>query len=181
MAGAEDRSRARWSRAAALVREQGRALRLPELDGALLLGVGFAAAPGRAQGRGEREARVGVIEQRVGSGGKLDRLARELDRRDVLAAPRQCLGAHAAPGDRSLEVVAGQHLALVRERFGLGVAFLREQSARKQRATPRRVDAETEIAKSLVGAAQLALGGDCVALRAARRGRQRRRPRAGAA
>ena len=99
--------------------EQRRALRLPQLDGAALLGVGLAAAAGGAQRRGEGEARVGVVEQRVGGGGDGDRGLRQLDRRGVLAALRQRLGAHAAPGDGRLQVVAGERLALVAQRLGL--------------------------------------------------------------
>jgi pyruvate/2-oxoglutarate dehydrogenase complex dihydrolipoamide acyltransferase (E2) component len=52
----------------------------------------------------------------------------------MLAAPRERLRAHAAPGDRRLEVVAGERLALVRERFGFAGAILREQRA--ARAAP---------------------------------------------
>ena len=99
----------------------------------------------------------------------------------MLAAPRQRLGAHAAPGDRRLEVVAGERLALVRERFRLGDAILREQRAREQRRGARRVDAEPEIAQSLVGAAQAALGGGRVAFEQLDAPGERRRPRAAAA
>ena len=81
----------------------------------------------------------------------------------MLAAPRQRLGAHAAPGDRRLEVVAGERFALVAERLGLGGAALREQRAAEQRRGLRRVDAEAVVAQPVVGAAQAALGGDGVA------------------
>jgi hypothetical protein len=53
---------------AGTIGKQGRALRFPELDGTTLLGIGRGAASGCAQGHGERDARVGVIEQRVGGG-----------------------------------------------------------------------------------------------------------------
>ncbi len=66
----------------------------------------------------------------------------KLDGGGVLAAPRQRLGAHAAPGDRRLQVVAGERLALVAERFGLGGPALRQQRAAEQRRGLRRIDAE---------------------------------------
>ena len=122
-----------------------------------------------------------MVEERVGGGGDLDRGARELDRGGVLAAPRQRLGAHAAPGDRRLQVVAGERLALVAERFGLVDATLREQRAAEQRRGPRRVDAEPVVAQPVVRAAQAALRGGGVALEQLDAARRRRRPRAGAA
>ena len=68
--------------------EQRRALRLPQLDRAPLLGARFGAATRGAQRDRERLARVGVVEQVVGRGGDLDGGAREGDRRGVLAAAR---------------------------------------------------------------------------------------------
>ncbi len=136
---------------------------------------------GGAQRGGERQARVGVIEQRVGRRRDRDRGARELDRRGVLAAPRQRLGAHAAPGDRRLQVVARERLALVRQRLGLGDAILREQRARRAapRPAPRRCRARDRAGRRRRRAG-------CARrrprrLRAARRARRTRRPRAGAA
>ena len=76
---------------------------------------------------------------------------------------RERLGADAAPRDRRLQVVAREQLALVRERLGLGGAVLREERAAEQRRRARRVDAEAEIAETLVAGAERALGGERVA------------------
>ena len=76
---------------------------------------------------------------------------------------RQRLGAHAAPGDRRLEGVAGERLALEADGLGLGDAALREQRAAEQGGGLRGVDAEPLRAEPVVGGAQAALGGDGVA------------------
>ena len=129
--------------------EQRRALRLPQLDG--------ARAPRRRPRRCRPAARSAAASARRASAWSssasvaaaiVDGGARELDGGGVLAAPRQRLGAHAAPGDRRLQVVAGERLALVAERLGLGGATLREQRAAEQRRGLRRVDAEAELAQT---------------------------------
>ena len=74
---------------------------------------------GRGVQRGERDARVGVVDDEVGRGGDLDRLGRERDPAGDVAARREHLGACAAPRDRGLEVLAGELLA--RGGHGLGV------------------------------------------------------------
>ena len=126
--------------------------------------VGFGAAAGRAQRGGKREARVGVVEERVGGRSDVDRFDCELDCGSVLAAPRERLGPNAAPRDRRPEVVAGERLALVAERLGLGVPIQCEQCASEERGSLRRVDAEPEAPQPVVCGVQKALGGESVAL-----------------
>ena len=146
------------------LREPGRPLGFPELDRARLLRSRLGAAAGGVQRSGEGESRVGVVEQDVGGGGELDGGLRELDRARVLAAPRERLGAHAAPRDARGQIVAGELLALVRERLGLGDAAEREQRAREQCRSLGRVDPQTLRAQPLVRRAQAALRRGGVAL-----------------
>ena len=61
-----------------------------------------------------------MVEQRIGGGRDVDGSTGEGDGGDVVATARQRLGAHAAPGDRRLEVIARERLALVAERLGFG-------------------------------------------------------------
>ena len=144
--------------------EQCRALRLPQLICATLLCVGFAAPSRRAQRRSERETCVGMVEQSVGSRGDRNRSLSERDGCNVLAAPRECFRAHAAPGNRCLEIVACEQFAFMRERLRLGGTVLSEQRTSEKRRGLRSIDSEPEIAKSFVSTAQRAFGGDCVAL-----------------
>ena len=122
-----------------------------------------ARAPAGAERGGERETRVGVVEERVGRGRDRDGGLGERDRRRMLAAPRQGLGADAAPRDRRLQIVAREQLALVRERLGFGGAILGEERAAEQRGGARGVDAEPEIAEPVVAGTERALGGGRVA------------------
>jgi hypothetical protein len=140
------------------------ALRLPEIGGAGLFDRRFRRAAGGTQGDAQREARVGVIEQRVGGGSDVDRGACDLDRGRRLAASRQRLGAHAAPRDRRLQVVAGKGFALATQRFGFLQSSLGEERAAEKRGGARRVDAEALLAEPLVGGPQEALGRAGVAL-----------------
>ena len=146
------------------LQEQRRSLRLPELDRATLLGVGLGATSGRPQGGRQRHARVGVVEERVGGGGDPDGGLRQRDGGGVLAALRQGFGASPAPGDRRLEIVAGERLALARAPLRFGDPLLREQGAGEQRRRAGRVDPEPQIAQPLVRAAERALGRRRVAL-----------------
>src|SRR5207249_1763155 len=131
---------------------------------ARLLGGSFVAPAGRAQRRGEREARVGVIEQRVGRGGEVDGGAGEVDGGSMLATPRQRLRPYAAPGDRRLQIVASERLALVAQGLGLRRPALREQRAAQQGRGLRRVDPEPELPEPVVRRAEATLGGGGVAL-----------------
>ena len=144
--------------------QQRSALGFPELDRAALLDVGVVAASGSAQHRRQCKARVGVVEQRVGGCRDRNSFVGEFHRRGRFAAASQRLGAHTAPGDRRLQIVAGQRLALARQRFGFLTPALGQQRAGQKRRGAGRIDAETEIAKPVVGAAQAALGGNGVAL-----------------
>src|SRR5262245_62388546 len=112
----------------------------------------------------ERTACSRVVEEVVGPGRDLDGFPCELERGRVLAARRQCEGARAAPVDRRLEVVAGEGLALVRERLGLLGASLLEERTPEQRCGARGVDAEPVRAEALVRGAQQTLRRGRVAL-----------------
>src|SRR5262245_9553126 len=87
-------------------------LRFPQLRCATGMDIGVAGTPSRAQRCGERRACVGVIEERVRCRRELDGFRRELNRRCVLAATGERLGAHATPRDRGLEIVTREELAL---------------------------------------------------------------------
>ena len=140
------------------------AFRRPKLHGAHLLGVGLGASAGSTQRRGEGEAGVGVIEQRVGRRGDVDGGAGELHGRAVIAATSESLGAHTTPRDRGLEIIAGQLLALAAHHLGLGRAILREQSAAEQCAGLGSIDAQTLRAQPVVSRAEVALRGRSIAL-----------------
>jgi hypothetical protein len=92
--------------------KQGRTLRFAQLDCAAFLGIGFFAAPGRAQCSRQCQPSVGVVEQRVRGRRDPDRFVGKPDRLGVFTALRQCLGTYSTPGDGSLQVVPGQRLAL---------------------------------------------------------------------
>ena len=83
--------------AAGTLGEHGGALGLPQLDGARLLGGRFVAPAGGAQRRGERQAGVGVVQERVGRGGDVDGGPSEFDgvrvHRRAAPAPRRARGA----------------------------------------------------------------------------------------
>jgi hypothetical protein len=121
--------------------QQRGSLGFPELGGALLLGFGLVLAAGSTQHGCEREACVGVIQQRIGGSCDVDGRACETDRLVQLSTLGQRLGAHAPPDDCRLQVVTGQPLALVRESLGLSGAILGEQGTRQQRRRACRVDA----------------------------------------
>ena len=80
-----------------------------------------------------------------------------------LPSPRQRLRPDTAPGDRRLEVVAGERFALAAERLGLGGAALGQQRAAEQRGGLRRVDPEAVLPEPIVRRAQAALRRDGVA------------------
>src|SRR5206468_6821976 len=140
------------------------ALRLPQLNRARLLGGGLVAPAGGTQRHREREPRVGVVQQSVGRGGDVDGCTRELDGGGMLATPRQRLCPYAAPGDGGLQVVAGERLALVAQRLGLGGPALREEGAAEERGRLRRVDPEPVLPQPVVRRAQAALGSGGIAL-----------------
>src|SRR5205085_12698424 len=92
-----------------------------------------------------------------------DRGVGERDRRCMMATARELLGTHAAPRDRRLQVGAGEQLALVRERLGVGGAVESEERTAEERGGPGGIDAESEIAEAFVAGAERALGGGRVA------------------
>jgi hypothetical protein len=133
------------------------ALGLPQLDRPSLLDLCFVAMSRLTQRCRERQAGVGVMQEGIGRGG-------QVDGGGMLPASRQGLGPHAPPGDRGLEVVARERLAVVAERLGVGGSPLKEQRTPEERGGPRRVDREPVGAEPLVGDAQCTLGAGGVAL-----------------
>jgi len=104
-----------------------------------------------------------VVEQRVGRRGDGDRRLGEGDGLGMLTTPRQRLGTHSTPRDRRLQIVTCERLAFVRERLRLDGSSLTQQCARQQRAGPSGIDAEPEVAETVVSGTQRALGRDHVA------------------
>ena len=145
--------------------EQRRTLRLPELDrarssasaSAPLPAARSAAASARRASAWSRSASVAAA---IATAARANAIAAPCSPRRASASartPRQAIAA--------LQIVAGEQLALVAQRLGLGGAALREQRAAEQRRRLRRVDAEPVIAEPVVR-------------RAARARRRRRRLRA---
>src|SRR5262249_59762902 len=101
---------------------------------------------------------------RLAGGGEVDGGPGEVARRGMLTAPRQRLGPHLAPGDRRVQVVAGERLALVAERLGLHGATLCQERATEQRRGARGIDPEAVVAEALVRRPQTLLRGGGVPL-----------------
>src|SRR5258706_574719 len=77
--------------------------------------------------------------------------------RAAIAASQRAMFANAAPGDRRLQVVAGERLAVVAQRFGFRGPTLCQEGATEQRRGARRIDAEAVGAQAVVRRAQTLL------------------------
>ncbi len=158
--------------------EQRRALRLPQLDRATLLGVGLdAACPRRAAPR-----RAPCARRR----GRAARRSRPRSRPPPSPARSRPRARRAAPAPRRARRAtrsrpSGRRRRALRSR-ARALPLRRRDPARAARAPSSAagacgVDAETEVAQSFVRAAQQALGRSRRRPRAARCDRRRRRPR----
>ena len=117
----------------------------------------LARGAGGAEDLGERHERVGLVGQRVGRLGQRDRLARQAHGIVVRAAPGERLGAHPAPRDRRLEVLAALALRVLGERDRLLVAALGEDRPREQRRRLGRAGLDAERREAVASGAEVPL------------------------
>ena len=136
------------------LRRNGRALEVVETLRLVAYGSGGSGVTGSEVQCDQRDAGVGVVDDKVGRGRDLDGLGRERDPSADIAARREHFGTRDAPGDRGLEVLAGELLA--RRGHGLGVvqAPLGDERVREQRRGASGVDAHAHLDEPVVRVAQ---------------------------
>ena len=151
--GIVDRLRLRLRRRHATGRH-GRALGVVETAGVVTRGARTGRVAGEVAQLGERDAGVGMIQHQVGRRRDLHGLTSERDAGLGISSGREDLGLRDPPGDRGLEVLTCERLALGGHQLRLVDLALLEQRGREQRGGLTRVCTHAEGVETLVRGAQ---------------------------
>src|SRR5207249_927817 len=137
--------------------QRGRALLLVELDRARRLCARFRDPAGLRQHGRKSQPRIRVVDEGVRRLRQLDGFARETQSVVGRSLAHQSLRSRRTPGDRCLELVPPEPLALARQLLRLLGGALRETRAREQRRRQRSVYVEAELTQAVVGATKISL------------------------